>query len=778
MTRVTRALPTALAVALATLLSVPAGALAADRPAPVAAAGRPTDLPAGVPAAATRAEPRLPVPHGWPFAQRLSRTSGTGRLHDGASYWTDFVYDDHGAAVPGGFAVPGLAKLAPTQGSYGYPAGASRGNGADVFVAATGLDESASYWRVDFNTLVDPDVPLAVWTFDTDARASTGTSQWPAATGVTSPGIDTALVVSSRGAWLHDLRTGRVTDVAARGGRLTVDRAARSFVVRVPRTLLPVSGRWTVRLATGLASADGRSMAPALVAGLPQVAGARPYNVAFRTVRQEKPVVVTSRTTAQVAAVQALAAGDPVLGQLGVDGLARFVTGNFWSEDAQADALADGDVSAFARGVDWGALGARRSTREPLVRGSSNRWYVSLLSLGQGVVANAVTSGAGDGEPNVLGRIQPYAVYVPSTYRPDRPAPLTWILHSLDVNHNQYAAYDPRLLQQLCERRGSVCASTLGHGPDGWYFDEAEVDYWSVWRQAAEAYTLDPARTVITGYSMGGWATYHLGLAHPDLYAAAVTLAGPPRCGISLDGDTLTNPAFGGPCTSDGSTAALLGNARHLPYRIGQGTVDQLVPFTSVEAQVGRLDDLGLRHRFVRYPGEDHLAWATQDRFDTVVYGLGRPHVVRRPRDVDYTWRPALTRPGLGIGVTTAYWTSGLAARRSTPGSLARVRATSTALPGRAHRVVRTGPTPVASPLPALREELTWAPGAALPIGRVLRLDLANVARIGVDMARAGLRCGTVRVRTDGPVVLRLEQLPDGTRTYRLSGDRTLHLPC
>ena len=191
---------------------------------------------------------------------------------------------------------------------------------------------------------------------------------------------------------------------------------------------------------------------------------------------------------AQVAAVQALAAGTPALGQLGADGLARFVTGNFWSEDAQADALAGGDVSAFSRTHRLGArCAARRSTRraagarqqQPLVR------LVARPRPGRRRQRPGQRAPA-TGEPNVLGRIQPYAVYVPTHLpAPAGPAPLTWILHSLDVNHHQYAAYDPRLLQQLCERRGSICASTLGHGPDGWYYDEAEVDYWSVWREAA-----------------------------------------------------------------------------------------------------------------------------------------------------------------------------------------------------------------------------------------------------------------------------------------------------
>ncbi len=738
------------------------------------------DVPDGAPAAAQRPEPGMRNPDGWPLAQRLSRTAGTGRLHGGGSYWTDFVYDDHGAALPGGLTLDNTAALAPEQGVYDYPDGPARNNGADVFVAATGVDRHASYWRVDWNTLADPDVPLAVWALDTDGKASTGTDTWPAQSGLTSPGLDRALVVSGQGAWLRDLRTGRVRDVTkVRGGRLTIDRQARSFVVRVPRRLLPVGGRWRVRLATGLASEDGRTMATPTAGGQPVEGAARAYNVAFRTVRQEKPIVRDGQTAALAAAAEKALAGSPLVKQLGADGQARFVTGNFWNEDAQADALATGDVSRFSRVVDWRRLARKDATREPLVRGSSVRWYRSRLHLGQGVVEDE-GGGTGDGRPNYLGRIQPYSVYVPTSYRRGDRLPLTWTLHSLAVNHQQYAAYDPQLIQRLCEKRRTICASTLGHGPDGWYFDEAEVDYWSVWRSVARAFDLRERKTVITGYSMGGWAAYHLGLAHPDLYAEAVALAGPPQCGVSLDGDRLVAPAFGGRCTSDGTSFDLIGNAEWLPFRIGQGQLDQLVPFTSVEKQVSRFDQRGLRHRFVRYPGEDHLVFAVQDRFKAVLEGLGHPTAPARPRDVDYTWRPRLSRPGLGIGATTAYWLESLAARDHSPGSRARVRASSFALPGREHGTRRLGPEPIARPLPAVRTELRWTPGRRQVRFQRGVLRLENVERVAVDMRRAGLRCGArLRVRTDGPTRLVLRRLGGGTQVRRLgAGDRVIRARC
>ena len=108
-----------------------AAGAAADAAADRAAGRRVPGLPDGVPAAASLPEPRLTAPEGWPFAQRISRTSGTGRLHGGASYWTDFLYDAHGAAIPTGLTLDNVAYLAPTQGvlatsSTDVPGGAGR----------------------------------------------------------------------------------------------------------------------------------------------------------------------------------------------------------------------------------------------------------------------------------------------------------------------------------------------------------------------------------------------------------------------------------------------------------------------------------------------------------------------------------------------------------------------------------------------------------------------------------------------------------------------------
>jgi hypothetical protein len=749
-------------------------------------------IPKGVPAAALQKEPRLPKPshRQWPFPEHFPRTSGTGRLGGGASFWTDWLYDDHGATAPSGAPVSPTAlnsSLAPTQGVAEYPKGPAKNNGADIFRAAVGLTAKASYWRVDWNTLAKNHVPIAEWTFDTDNKAKTGTSAWPANAGVHSKGIDRALVVSSKHAELINTRTGKKRNVVKHGGRLTVNHKVRSFIVRIPRRVLPVSGRWRIRLASGLASHNGRSfvepdydssldLAASTLKSLPNV-----FNVTFRSLKEEPPVYSDGTTDAQEALFAATIAGTPVGSALGLDGPSRFITGNFWMEDHQADVLATGgDVSPFSRVIRWSKLAHHASTGEPHPRGYSNRWYVSRLHLGQGAIANPTTAATGDLEPNYLSRVQSYAVYVPHHMSLHKKHPLTWVLHSLGVNLNQYGALDPKLLKQECQHRHSICATTEGFGPDGWYFDQAEQDFWSVWHALATSYRLDARRTVISGYSMGGWASYKFGLEHPDLFSQAMPLEGPPDCGVrvlELDGQQVEAPAGSGTtghCSADGFTTPLLGNARWLPYDVTQGGLDELVPAPSNLQTTNDLSRLGYRYTLFFLPIDDHLVYATQDRFGGIVKALGKkvPKVRRNPAHIDYTWYPDLQSHKLRIGTTTAYWITHLAATTSAPGKLASLTAHSSAIRDRSITVKHNGPTLVTTPLPATETSLSWKRGHRPHARDHLGLHLKKVKAITVNAHRANLRCPAVSVTSSHRVRLTLTHLRHG-RVAVVGGHRS-----
>ncbi|OCB25453.1 peptidase [Mycobacterium malmoense] len=695
---------------------------AAPAPAPPAELVVDGGMPEGVPPAALRPEPRLPVPSGWPFGENFPRTCGAGRVAGGAVFWTDFLYDDHGAT---GLPVGDLKVQAPPRGTYVYPEGPAARNGADIFRVAIGLTATHTWWRIDWNTLLDASVPIALFALDTDP-ARTAPEQWPAAAGVRSAGIDAAVLVSGSGAALIDLTTGSTTPV-----QHSVDMGSRTFIAQVPRTLLEPAGSWTVRLAAGLANAagDGFADVPAEHGALPGQPNV--YNVAFRTHAQEPPHL------------------------------------NFWSDAAQAEALTAGDVSKFAVTVAWDRLAAGGTEPEPVITGPSTRWYVSSVELGQGVAADDILST----KPQFLGRVQPYSVCLPSTFRPGRMLPLTLLLHSLALGQSQFAAIDPRLLHQVCEGRNSVVITPLARGPSTWYFDTGELDVWEVWARVAEQLGTDPNRTVISGYSMGGYAAYKLGLTYPQVFSQAVVLAGPPTCGVRLlpDIDIPADLDPDSPCAREGDTWKLLVNARWLPYVIAHGLVDELVPFASVAEQVLELDRLGYRHRFTVYPFEDHIAWVLQDKFEDPIAHMETGLRQADPGHITFAWHPQLVRDDLGIGPHRVWWLSGLTADPAVTarrGAIAEVDARSYARPDPTHTVRhRRGFILNFDPTPGVYSELDWRVGP--PVGPMpyLTLRLTGVAGITVDVHRAGLAAlpaSTITVATDTAARITLSGLPAG----------------
>ena len=700
---------------------------------PAAAAVPPDDLPSGVAPASLRDPAQLPAAAGWPLADPFPRTSGTGRYVDGAFGWSDFLYDAAGPGL-GVFTTPPTdrAALAPTAGFYDHPA--DRPNASDVARVALGVDGDDLLVRVDWQSMTEPDDAIAVLGVDTDASGGPALP-FPAGAGVSAAGLERSLVMTASGSRLVDAVTGLEQDVASLGGSTTVDEDAQSFVVRLPRDAVGPDRAWRLWLVSGLHDGDGGFGSPSTLGLPPELSlpavQPRVYNATFRGYDDETP------------------------------------SNNFWFDAAQSLAIAQGDVSAFSVDVSVPDLVAGRTTPEPQPTGYSNRWYVSSLELGDGYVAGGDPF-TGDLEPDALDRVQPYGVYVPTGYDPSDPAPLTWLLHSLGVNHNQYGALNPTQVQQSCEDRGSVCATTLARGADTWYFDEAEVDFWEVWRDLADTYALDPERTVSTGYSMGGFATYRWLTAYPDAFSQGLALAAPPTCGVRVSGD-VRSPAGPGRCTTDSDTTPLLGNLRNLELEIGHGVVDELVPIPSVLEHVAAADEAGLRYRYNQYPARGAPRLGRQRR----VHQRDGAARARAARDVAARRRVPLLpepgraraghRPGRRLLADRAGGT-GRVARHARPGGggVAR-RPGSGDHAGRGDRPARAGrPLPGAGDVRGADVGPRGDAAGAAAGGPDLRERRGPTA----DLADAGLAPsgpGLVPVATDGPLDLTLAGLMPGT---------------
>lgn len=193
---------------------------------------------------------------------------------------------------------------------------------------------------------------------------------------------------------------------------------------------------------------------------------------------------------------------------------------------ANPDLKADADV--FAKGVTW-ALSYDTPTpadtaliRRALARGQERADH---LAQGQtrwtskrGKVVRGYVSA-------VDGSTQPYGLIVPGNYSPEQPARLDVVLHGSSKPHGMS---ELRFMNRFDEGdnserpvpdAGFIELHPLGR-VENCYRWAGETDVFEAIEAVCRNYNIDRNRIVLRGMSMGASGTWHLGLKHPDRFAA------------------------------------------------------------------------------------------------------------------------------------------------------------------------------------------------------------------------------------------------------------------
>jgi hypothetical protein len=642
-----------------------------------------------------------------PFRARPLLVSGTDAYRRGEYLYQDYLFDDHGADTGASVSPPGVAGFSPASGDVLYPSGARyANNAADLIELRIRPTAKAIVYRVTLGAVLDDDATVVGIGIDTD-RSGGAPVAWPGGAGVSSPGLDRFITAWGTGGRVTDLPGGTGQGLPA--GAVTISKRTNQMTIRVPRALMnPGRATWRYVAGTGLRSSTGFA---AGTGGAPGV-----FNLAFRFDEHQPRGTGT------------------------------------WFEADQAKALAGATSGRFHADVSFARLAAGRNAWIHAPGRKQARIYPSRLRSHEGVR---------DEFPEFGGRLQPYLVFVPKTYPRTRRAGITWALHSLSATYTQYAVFSPNQQQQLGDDEGRFYVTPLGRGPDGWYTDEAEVDFFEVWTDLARHFRLDPTRVALSGYSMGGYGTYKLGMQWPDLFGAAFTTVGPPLAPGYLD------------------TRQLVENARWLPYLNWAGRTDALVPIALVRAQQQRFTNLGLRSQLWTYPG-GHLDLAGGDEWEGARAFLVASVVQHDPRRVDYAFVPQADNERLGLVHDHAYWVSHLRARAPTRAEISAVSSVPPRRTGRAGDPFGRAGDPVAKPVTSADdhrpkpESVTgteWDGFRATPKRNALSLQLENVRRAHIDGRRAGLRggrCLRVSVASDGRTLVRLTlPFPAGAVAHR-----------
>ena len=120
-----------------------------------------------------------------------------------------------------------------------------------------------------------------------------------------------------------------------------------------------------------------------------------------------------------------------------------------------------------------------------------------------------------------------YWIYVPSTYRHDRPAKLIISCHGTppyDVSNMHVREW-----KMIGQNHGCIVVAPELQGTDGIIGDgplvgmlECERRIMSLISVLGYRYNIDLANIMITGFSGGGFPTYWVGLRHPEIFSVVV----------------------------------------------------------------------------------------------------------------------------------------------------------------------------------------------------------------------------------------------------------------
>ncbi len=231
--------------------------------------------------------------------------------------------------------------------------------------------------------------------------------------------------------------------------------------------------------------------------------------------------------------------------------------------------------------------------------------------------------------------LQPYAVYLPRGEPPAGGWPLLVSLHGAYSNHrlnlrrvfgksNRPGESDEEATRNELPLPDApmIVVSAFGRGEFMGFQGLGERDVLRVMADVRRAYAVDPDRVYLTGLSMGGEGAWHIGLRHPDLFAAVV-----PVCGITDARQWIgaaAAPLFDPTLLALTTVQAVAENASNLQVTFFHGDVDPAVKVAHSRAMAERYRQLGWLGKNVRYnelPGVNHAAWEVAYR-DAAIFKL------------------------------------------------------------------------------------------------------------------------------------------------------------
>ena len=246
---------------------------------------------------------------------------------------------------------------------------------------------------------------------------------------------------------------------------------------------------------------------------------------------------------------------------------------------------------------------------------------------------------------DIDGSVQYYSVVPPagSTHTQERPA-MVLSLHGASVEAPSQAG-------TYTAKPNTYIVAPTNRRPYGFDWEDwGRQNAVQTLRVAEERYGTSRSRTYLTGHSMGGHGTWHVGVTYPDRFAAIAPFAGYPnlraygRPGEQTTGTTVVEKQIER-ASNPSDTYALDRNLRDYGVYIVHGSEDEVVPTAHGRAMAETLSKFHRDFAYYEVPGAGHW-WGSESLDFAPVFNYFRWHEITPPSE-QKTIRFTTANPGI-----------------------------------------------------------------------------------------------------------------------------------
>jgi predicted esterase len=189
-------------------------------------------------------------------------------------------------------------------------------------------------------------------------------------------------------------------------------------------------------------------------------------------------------------------------------------------------------------------------------------------------------------ESTIDGSLQPYSLMLPSGFDESETYDLVVVLHGSGVDEIDSV----REAQSKYYARERIVVGPRGRGLSDFWVGDTEEDTIHLLSVLDDMFHID--KTLLAGFSMGGYGCWRLSLLHPECFDAVIVGSGIPY-----------NPRMNLP---EYDMRDKVGAGKDMPYLVIHGTEDQSIDIEHTDEFVDLLEESGYDVTYIRVEGGGH----------------------------------------------------------------------------------------------------------------------------------------------------------------------------